>query len=159
MLQSLVSLEPIQKLSKPAPNQGLGFIAITTGQISVRPVSVGSFPIVETIPTAGFIIEKYKARKISDPATRCTIAGFRASAHRLVRTIRVLPRKKHAVDVTELAVHKHHIPIATRDPCAISRLVLPSRSPSRNIVRKRHTAASPRTMPINPNIFLFVVRP
>src|SRR6266849_7726478 len=102
---------------------------MTDGQRSVRPVSVGSFPIAETIPTLGFNTSAYRAKKISDAMTKCTSAGFRASDHLRMPMIRMLPRTKHPMDVTELDDHKHHIVRANREPWAISAaLELPPRS-------------------------------
>src|SRR5260370_6454121 len=159
MLQILASRGPSQKLSKPVPNTGFPLRLRTRSQSSVRPVRVGSLPIVSK---ANLPNPKKSVHKQADtaPATsKCTDARFLTSAERLVTTISREARRKQEKEVIELAFQKSHRVIARRAPCAIIRRILCVSSRVRQAERKRQTDPSPKTRQVIPSKFLFVETP
>src|SRR5208283_3548571 len=91
---------PSQKLSKPVPTHGLIGWLSRNFQVSVLPVSVGSFPTAlrtELSRKMGNRETKSTAR-----TSRCTVAGFRTTEGRIARSITPPAMVRPAMDVVEL---------------------------------------------------------
>src|SRR6267378_3614330 len=91
---------PSQKLSKPVPTHGFVCRPKTKPQISVRPVSVGSFPNAATIPPPGSKKRAVKAMPSTERTSKCTKAGFREG--RLANHITPPAEISPVMDVMEL---------------------------------------------------------
>src|SRR3984957_15540291 len=79
-----LSRDPSQKVSKPVPIKGLVCRPKTKAQISLRPVSVGSFPNDWTKPPPGLKNRAVTARPSTVRTAKCTgagLAGRRLASH------------------------------------------------------------------------------
>src|SRR5437879_1972534 len=101
---------PSQKLSKPVPTHGFVCKPKTKRQISVRPVSVGSFPNAATIPPPESKNRAVTAMPSTARTSKCTTAGLREG--RLANHITTPAETSPVMEVVELHWLSSHIIIA-----------------------------------------------
>src|SRR5579859_485770 len=150
---------PSQKVSKPAPNMGLGAIGIKTFHTSVRPVRSWLLPIA--LAAAPCPPSSSVSPPQSNMVTRrtCTAAGRCLNKGRAVATIKPSPRTKHAPDVAEWAIFKTHIPKQRSVHWARRCLERLGCVLSRTSLSTCQAVPKARTNAMAPSSFLLVVTP
>src|SRR5438094_4769091 len=131
----------------------------TRCQIAVRPVSVGSLPIVSKTPDPRSRNRTDAEAHTSDNTRTCKSNGRRITQPRLVAAINTVANRKEDSDVIELAFQKSHSTIVRRAPWATSDPTLRLCSRPQSARRKRHTEPIPEIRQIIPRRFLLVVTP